>query len=138
MLRRFNGIADFLDQDLYCLRGLEGIDEKGSTKKTMSRTHNIIQSVLEFQQYQRSMGIHDRKGIQVHASACSKKSRDRALYLAKMDEKYTHDCQQRGESILHSSLSSISNKVSTIESSQVLSAKLELSYHKKVSFTRTA
>jgi hypothetical protein len=137
MLRRFNGIADYLDQELFCLRGLEGIDEKGSTKRTISRIHNIVQSVLEFQQHQRSMGIRDPKGIQVYASACSRKSRERAMLLAKMDEKDIHD-YSREESILYSSSPSCSNKLTTVESNQVLTTKLELNFHKQIALARGA
>jgi hypothetical protein len=139
MLRKLNGISDLHDQELYCLRGLEGFDEKGSVKKTMLRIQNITQSILDFQQHQRFMGIHDPKGIQVHASACSKKSRDRALTLAKMDEMYTHDYQIEEQSILHSSTQVNRNKVTTLESSQHLTTKKkEFNFHKHVSFARSA
>jgi hypothetical protein len=86
-LSRVNGNIADLDQDKYCLRGLEEIQRKRNNKKVKERVKNTIQSVLEMQRHQRLMGILDPKGIQVFACACSKKAREQALLLAKIDRK---------------------------------------------------
>lgn len=50
------------------------------------RTRNMIQGLLDEQNYQRKMGIYDPKGLQVRASVFSKAAREKALLLAKQDE----------------------------------------------------
>jgi hypothetical protein len=50
------------------------------------RTRNMIQGLLDEQNYQRKMGIYDPKGLQVRASVFSKAAREKALRLAKQDE----------------------------------------------------
>jgi hypothetical protein len=85
----FNATA--LDEDVYCLRGLEDLQKHGGVREKKSRTQSLIQGVLDEQFNQRQMGITDPKGLQVLASACSKQARERALFAAKNDEKEVNE-----------------------------------------------
>jgi len=103
-----------LDDNEHCLRGLEDLQRNGSLQDKKMRTRNLIQLVLEEQCNQRQMGITDPKGLQVRASHCSKRARQRALLAGKHDEKEALEIllesSVAGHLSWNSSTSSVDNK----------------------------
>ncbi len=91
-LKNLNGQMAQLNEDEYCLRGLEDaccevfvtVEERIINSKS---TQDFVLRVLEEQMSQRILGIKDPVGIKLCSKYNSQEARKRAMYLAKCDEK---------------------------------------------------
>eukprot|EP00540_Astrosyne_radiata_P008389 CAMPEP_0116844392 /NCGR_PEP_ID=MMETSP0418-20121206/12658_1 /TAXON_ID=1158023 /ORGANISM="Astrosyne radiata, Strain 13vi08-1A" /LENGTH=242 /DNA_ID=CAMNT_0004475331 /DNA_START=72 /DNA_END=803 /DNA_ORIENTATION=+ len=93
-LRKAGDDVAALDEDKYCLRGLEDYSPRGGQKERKERTFAVVNGILEEQHKQRTIGIYDPLLLQALACACSRPSKHKALMMGTKDAREARSVMQ--------------------------------------------